>query len=579
MSLAHKHGVMIVILAAAIFVMSSCSTTKVRQVQQPETHQYDRKIASNEPEDVVASMKAWVKKPVPGAPDGFYTKLEQIDAANLQKAETTVRPWSGSYWPDRIGGVAAHYRLTEQKINMIWKPTRMHKKFMRKHNRFAWKLENLTEDEIATMSAAEKYDLWMGDADFTFSHKIWEGILQQHNSQAGMPMWSGLCNGWTASSIVLNRPRRSVKVKAPDGKTITFYPDDLKALAALLYGHNFVDAVNYGTRCNLKKPPRRKGVVLDLVADSYARSPDECRDLNPGAWHLSIVNRIAGHNLGFVMDKDYNETVNNHVVFGYRYNYFNPRSGREGSYEDVRLGLDEYGKDPFGNVRHPKTKWVVGVKMDVAYLQYIMPIKGHAYDDESLDNVKNFPIQYDLEIAEDGTVVGGNWRINKKQKAGLGLKKPRFPDFMWYFDQSIYSTAEYVGENLGSFDILNWPLPEDVRKKAKIAAETRWKIFSASEQAEVPIAPYEYKEKAKKLDDELKRMRTAGENTAEIEAEIATFKKQMDEEGIRESYPFVQPLASVVYALFEAAKEADPDAPRDAPMDVEKEEESESENR
>ena len=567
-----------------IFTVSSCSSLRLSDGTQKQIKagKKERGIATDK-EDVIETMKSWVINSSDTVEGGFYTRLDQIQNANLMTAKTKDQPWSSTYWPDRVGGVATHYRIIDHNMSMLFSKTdKNHKRFSRRHNKRWADYAKLTTDEIGVLSPAEKYDLLVGDKDFTFTRRVWDGILRQDKAYGGLAMWSGICNGWTSSSIELNRPRRTVYAKAPDGKTIPFYPDDLKALASVLWAHNRIQGdwvmsdgtpsmVNYGMRCDQKKPSRKNGQILAMKEGEYGRTPDECRDLNPGVWHLSIVNRIGAQGKGFVMDKDYNKTINNHVVYGYEYEYYQPRTGKEGSLNDSKLELSQYKDDPFAQYRHPRAKYVVGIKMKVRYMGSDLTVDGKSTDDESDDRTDVMRVKYDLELSEDHTIVGGQWRINTKQRetiVGYAFQKPRFPDFIWYIRQWVYADAEQPSDPyLDNHDWANQPIPAVLQQRAVEASKAEWVFGTLSDR--VWDNPMDEGLRKKMSDfSNLYDKEFAGstpERQAELNQQLNRYHEQLDKMGVPRSKPYVQPLGRIVYGLFTAAKEKDPN-PKPAPM-------------
>jgi hypothetical protein len=95
---------------------------------------------------------------------------------NLDRATTRYQPWSGSYWPDISGGVANHWRDHDG----IWAKVRfllrydvakatLQNDFKQVVERYqTWDNGKLSEK----LSPSEKYDLLMGDSNFTLTKAI-----------------------------------------------------------------------------------------------------------------------------------------------------------------------------------------------------------------------------------------------------------------------------------------------------------------------------------------------------------------------------------------------------------------------
>src|SRR5690606_8103705 len=107
------------------------------------------------------------------------------------------------------------------------------------------------------------------------------------NVETGM----GICHGWAPASYMVDRPTKKIQVKSVEGRDITFYPSDIKALASLLWAKSSANINFIGGRCNSKDPRR----------DSNGRVTEpDCLDTNPGTWHVSVVNQLGIRKQSFV---------------------------------------------------------------------------------------------------------------------------------------------------------------------------------------------------------------------------------------------------------------------------------------
>jgi hypothetical protein len=164
-----------------------------------------------------------------------------------------------------------------------------------------------------------------------------------------------------------------------------------------------------GTRC----------LVQDPAEDAVGRVIDPgCFDVNPGTWHMAIVNQMGLDKRSFVFDATYDIQVWNYPVAAYKYQYFNPQTlavskKLAGSVADIR----DFTIDKFKTYRSPDARYVVGVAMDLTYviptLPSMRPVTSSLYH-----TVKYV---YDLELDETGQIIGGEWYSNFH------------PDFLWNF--------------------------------------------------------------------------------------------------------------------------------------------------
>lgn len=410
----------------------------------------------------------------------------------LDQAKTPFQPWSGSYWPDIIGGIGNHYRQQGafgSKVKFMFRYDGARGRFHRKHKEVcekypSWDLETLSNN----LSPAEKYDLLIGNSNFDFTraildeldfradhritNKMADGSDQEDNDEgndnqfffeddpdstgyakhdagfqyrywrkkgSSLAYWSGICDGWAAAANYLPRPEKPVTVRAANGQYVTFYPDDIKALGSYLFARTntpYFATMNYkfaGRKCSESGSPRLN--TESKIADV------RCRDMDAGIWHLTLLNRIGKDKMGFVMDIDNNLKINNHPVGQYALKYFNPATGEEaGLRESI---ISRYAlRDRYAQNRHPKTKFLLGVKSKVKVIYYYWPEKNKddEYDDESKDKVKEKEYVYDLELDENYNIVGGEWGDRSKEALvqyddGTVERTNDFapdqPDFIW----------------------------------------------------------------------------------------------------------------------------------------------------
>lgn len=271
-------------------------------------------------------------------------------------------------------------------------------------------------------------------------------VLVRKNSL--MALWEGICHGWSTAAGIVPRPKKTVTIKLPNGKNLKFFPDDLKGLASLLWANSlvqdskFVDEngevfgggiISEGLRCNQKAPKRDEwGRYYDDRADAYSKKLEpRCVGVHPAIWHLALANIIGNQGRSFVVERKIKAAVDNHPLTRYAAEYFNPKTGDYGTLKNSITALDE--SDPFINFRNPKAKAIVGIKMTMTYVNWGRPQR-EAYDSPAKDDLKDIDMMYDLELDEEGNVVGGQWRLTEKGKVIGGRAsaiKNTQPDFFW----------------------------------------------------------------------------------------------------------------------------------------------------
>ncbi len=117
-----------------------------------------------------------------------------------------------------------------------------------------------------------------------------------------IPTWWGVCHGW--APYAFSEPAAAKPVVRGD---VTFYPGDLEGLMSLAYGERLPTKF-LSTRCNTKDAP------TDAAGRVLA---GECRDMNPGSFHVVAANMLGLRQQGFVYDRTWDSEVWNQPVRGF----------------------------------------------------------------------------------------------------------------------------------------------------------------------------------------------------------------------------------------------------------------------
>ncbi|MCT4640680.1 MAG: hypothetical protein N4A33_00180 [Bacteriovoracaceae bacterium] len=258
--------------------------------------------------------------------------------------------------------------------------------------------------------------------------------------------WEGICNGWSTAAGIMPRPLHSFEVKLPNGKNLKFYPADIKALMSQLWFNSLIQdgrdpSTNYGgvlsqgLRCNEKAPKKDEwGRFYDSEPDKYANKgiiEPRCVGVHPAIWHFSLINIIGKQKRSFVVERKVKAAVDNHPMSDYKFEYFHPNTGEYGSLSKSVARINK--EDQFKEFRNKKATHIVGVKMTMAYMNWIRPSR---LDKESAaedyKNRKEINMFYDLEMDAKGNILGGQWRTTEVGKNFLGIGADRTqPDFFW----------------------------------------------------------------------------------------------------------------------------------------------------
>jgi len=298
--------------------------------------------------------------------------------AQLPLKGTSIKPWSDSYWPSRAAGIASRW-------NGSWPDDQFTFPLLTKEE-----IKQKSLRELAALSPAEKYDIFVGNEDYPMVHH------ERSRTSPNRPGWEGLCHGWAPASVNFKEPN-PVIVENDEGIKVPFGSSDIKGLLALLQGNYYTGRTRFlGGRCN-----------QNISAHPERALDPECKDVNAGTFHLVLTNEIGIREKPFMMDVTRDFEVWNHPVFQYQ----------------SRVVTEQ---EPSREAAPGTVKEVI-VATDVTYGAETFPQWERLEDEDS--NVKLYvSYQYRLELDQEGEIIGGEW-----------LDLPR-PDFLWAQDP-----AEFVG--------------------------------------------------------------------------------------------------------------------------------------
>lgn len=433
--------------------------------------------------------------------------VQEIEARGWrsQKLPDEQQPWSSTYWPSNFGEAAYPYAWGGSKpiLPLIWEFKRGYF-----NKRITWLRANyskFTQAELDTLAPSEKYDLLVGDENFTLTAQTIAKINQLHGLYNGwVPAWFGVCHGWAPASLSIPRPQHSFTVQTPFGQTIKFFPDDVKALASTLWAHSFAQN-------QIKVDGWQCSRDFTIKMDNRGRLLEpKCFDVNPAFFHLVITNQLGLNQRGIIVDREYMRSVQNQPVASYSFKYMHPGTKWEvGSMDAAMVPVGSFD-DPFIQYRSPKTKFIVGISMTVDYGTYTSP-EAIDKDDKSRDKVKKFEIGYDLELDGEGQIVGGEWRDVSGD---------------WYSSED--SNRKYREMNLVHPDIM-WLVPNGLQA---------WSVSDADLQNTnwTGVGPV-----------------PAGWKEAAIKAAMVTNNQDVNGKPTTKLHP--QPLGRVVYKLVELSRQ------------------------
>jgi hypothetical protein len=290
-----------------------------------------------------------------------------------------LRYWSSDYWAKKKGGINYRWNAPRPAGLNLRSPARE-------------EVLHMSPEQLAQLAPSEKLDLLSGAYDYPLKREI------ARYANPAAPEWEGICNGWAQASSNHDEPKPITLVNA-DGVQIPFGSSDVKALLSWYYFRRpAVDYSRMGGRCRNK---------ADETCD---------QDLNAGAFHLVLSNRLGLKGEGFTADIDRYKEVWNHTATGYQSRITNNRVPRR------------YGRAR-GTARHVRVKTIV---------DYTFVLKKNSWE-PVLGTVNQRSTkrtyEYYLDLDASGAIIGGDWITAER------------PDFLW----STGRATEFTGnmEKLG----------------------------------------------------------------------------------------------------------------------------------
>ncbi len=574
--------IVLVSLSSGAFANDDLIENDLKRKFSPPKNQFGKSIYPFVPVST-AHLKQRVR--IMSEDKNFIQNFNEIISRKLSKRNTQnavtpgAKPWMSTYWPLQKGLVADPYKsggsLRRLDKELLWKGN--YKRLIKRQNTVQKNWRELDNEQLETLAPSEKYDILLGDENFTLTKKVvkymhdwgtkkenaflskmdkvgantWQlannymqwgwlngdnipyqtadeayplasrlrggltdeiakhllkkgqanslesalsmakpmAIAEQKNyilkpASKTIATWEGICHGWSTAAGNVPRPRKTVTFTLDNGKTLKFYPDDLKALASYMWANSLIqDSRNYdaktdsfsgggilmeGLRCNDRNADHDPwGRVYDKTPDDYSKELEpRCVGVHPAIWHLGLVNIIGKQGRSFIVERKISEAVDNHPMYGYKATYFNPYTGEyDGSVQSKVKKIT--AADQFKAFRNPEATHIVGVKLSMTYINWKRPTRA-ATDSESKDSEKTIDMLYDLELDASGNIVGGQWRTieSGKPKFLINKKNRKQPDFFWSV------TKTWKNYFRGRTDLPEWKdgLPPSEYKAASVAA-------------------------------------------------------------------------------------------------------------
>ncbi len=327
--------------------------------------------------------EAWTR---PDAPSNLGT-LEYRLASLPRTGEATKTPWAASYWP-----------VYQDSINYRWDGASSESPSAKYARAFGLD-PAAVEDAVSRSNGVDGSG---GDACTTTSQcASGESCSKRRGQTSGrcIPTWWGICHAWSPAAILEPEPKHAVTLGG-----VTFKVNDIKALVELGYDDNVAKSVS--GRCEISSGER---------FDANGRPTNtDCRDTNPGTWHVVVTNLLGLRGQSFVEDRTRDDEVWNQPLRGYRVTSLTEVSASEAN----RLVTGDTGSYSF-NARAVK---LYDVKMTASYISESPSSTDGNLSSRIATYTKTDSYRYVLEVDAAGKIIGGEW---------VGTSKKAHPDFLW----------------------------------------------------------------------------------------------------------------------------------------------------
>ncbi len=296
---------------------------------------------------------------------GFTNNLSALPLEGKIAAGT--KGWSSTYWPSNKGGIANRWNSPRKETFGYSSPSRA-------------EIASMSLEQLKLLSPAEKYDLLLGQYDYSFKRQVYSSASKHAKD------WAGICHGWAPAAMLHNEPTPKT-LKNPDGISIPFGAGDIKGLISYFYAFytEDQDTDQVGLRCYF---------------GSWLGGAKGCSDdLNAGAFHIIIANKLGLEGEGFLVDVDrYNEIWNQ------------PAHGFKTQIIDANLPVSK------GAARTAVRE--MRVETEFFYTDESDPTWNVVYGTPD-QIISKLDLAYRLELDAQGNIVGGSWESKVR------------PDFLW----------------------------------------------------------------------------------------------------------------------------------------------------
>ncbi len=231
-------------------------------------------------------------------PNLFNSNLEYRAAELPRQGQATNVPWAGSYWP-----------VYEDSINHKWAGAGSESASAKYGRAFGVTgVENAVSqyhglDAQSTRTACT--------TDSQCNANLGEACAKREGQTSGrcIPTWWGICHAWSPAAILLPEPKKPVTYNG-----VEFKVQDIKALLTLV--HDRTESRFVSLRCDALDSEH--SISFDKYGRPNGGMSNNCRDTNPGTFHVLMTNYLGKQGESFVYDRTWDGEVWNQPLRGYR---------------------------------------------------------------------------------------------------------------------------------------------------------------------------------------------------------------------------------------------------------------------
>ncbi len=248
---------------------------------------------------------------VKGGPDGkaegwgaadtpalFNSNLEYRLTELPKTGAATNIPWAGSYWP-----------VYQDSINTKWAGAGSKSPSTKYGEAFG---VTGVEDGVSRYHGIDAHASRTTCTNTSqCNSSLGESCAMRDGQTSGrcIPTWWGICHAWAPAAILLPEPKKAVTYNG-----VEFKIQDIKALLTLV--HDRTETKFVSLRCDSLNSEQ------EINFDKYGRpsggASNNCRDTNPGTFHVLMSNYLGKQGASFVYDRTWDAEVWNQPLRGYQ---------------------------------------------------------------------------------------------------------------------------------------------------------------------------------------------------------------------------------------------------------------------